>query len=153
MSDSAFDKTHFQQELRTNLTGLLSSETAVNRGQLEAFLLYFSSEHPDSYSSDAVLALLDDDAFTRAMKLVMIFSSLALTIHDGAVFNAALEVFPAEEIPAAHATFVIAVLDLIRDNPAEETRQFFMQGLADGQLSVRIGQLRTLLSGRFAETL
>lgn len=153
MSDSAFNKTQFQQELRANLTGLLAGEEAVNRGQLEAFLMYFAGEHPEQYQEAEVLSMLDDAGFTRAMKLVMIYSTLALTVHDAAVYNAALEVFPMDEIPVAHAVFIIAVLDHIRDNPAEETRHFFLQGLADGQLSSRIGQLRTVLSGRFAETL
>lgn len=153
MSDSPFDKTQFQDELRNNLTGLLAGEDAVNRGQLEAFLLHFANAYPEKYDAATVLASLNDASFTRSMKLVMIYTTLALTIHDTVVYNAALEAFPSDEIPALQAKFVIAVLDHIRDNPVEETRSFFQQGLAEGQLAVRIGQLRTLLNGRFAETL
>lgn len=153
MSDTAFNKEHFQQELADKLEDLLAGETAINSGQLHNFLKYIQSQNEDKYSDAALLAVLADVNYMRAMRLVMVYTTMALTIQDQTIFNAALEVFPVAEIKNECTAFILDVLDHIRDLPENEVHTYFNEGLTDGLHGLRLGQVRALLSGRFADTL
>lgn len=111
---TTFNKIEFQQELVQNLQDMVSSEESVNNGQLFNFLTYF--EHR-SGNFIGIESLLEDNSFVRALRMMMLYNALALSLHDAQVYAAAVEVFPLAEIPPQYATLLLSILEHIQTNP------------------------------------
>lgn len=111
-----FNKTEFQHDLAQNVQLMISNEDAVNNGQLFNFLTYF--EHSSGTTID-IDALLQDEGFVRALRMLMLYNALALSLHEAQVFAAAVEVFPLTDIPPQHSTLLLAILDHIQINPMQ----------------------------------
>lgn len=150
MSLAPFDKEKFQLELRDNIERILAEDQAVSIGQLVDFLEYFQAQRQ---SQDDLTANLKDRSFTVALRAVMLYATLAMSLQEQSAFGAALEVFPLNAIPSQWAGMTLEVLDHIRDTPPNEYSEFFTSGQPVEQVAQRIGDLRSVLSGRFAETL
>lgn len=150
MSLAPFDKETFQIELRSNIDRIIAEGETVSINQLVDFLEYFQAQRP---SQEDITVNLKDQGFRDTLRVVMIYATLAMTLDEQVAFGAALEIFPIAKIPAQWAVFAIEVLDHIRDTPSSETREFFTDGQPADQMVQRIGDVRSVLSGRFAETL
>jgi hypothetical protein len=150
MSLAPFDKDAFQYELRDNIERMLAEDQTVSTNQLVDFLEYFQAQRP---ILEDLTVNLNDQGFRNTLRVVMIYATLAMSLQEQAVYAAALETFPLDEVPAQWAALAIEVLDHIRDTPSSETREFFTHGLPGDQTVQRIQDLRNVLTGRFAETL
>lgn len=111
-----FNKTEFQHELAQNMQLMISSEESVNNGQLLNFLTYF--EHR-SGNTIGIEELLQEEGFVRALRMLMLYNALALSLHEAQVYAAAVEVFPLTEIPPQHASLLLAILEHIQANPMQ----------------------------------
>jgi hypothetical protein len=149
MNLAHFEKDAFQLELRGNIERLLTDST-VSSDQLAEFMAYFQSGRP--LSQDTTVNL-EDPTFTNALKVVMAYATLAISLQDNAPFDAALEIFPVAMVSATWAPLFIDLVDHIRDAPSSPMREFFTSNQPEHEIDSRIERLRHVLTARFAETL
>ena len=147
---TTFNKTEFQHDLVQNVQLMISDESVVNNGQLLNFLTYF--EHTSDTLRDINIdGLLQDEGFVRALRMVMLYNALALSLHDAQVYAAAVEVFPLADVPAEHSSLLLAILDHIKDNPMQ-IQPALEQALPD-PLSHRMDLLKQSLLQRLGDHL
>lgn len=113
---TTFNKTEFQHDLAQNVLLMSRNEDAVNDGQLLNFLTYF--EHVQG-NPIGIEALLQDEGFVCALRMLMLYNALAVSLHEAQVYAAAVEVFPLNEIPRQHSTLLLAILEHIQVNPMQ----------------------------------
>jgi hypothetical protein len=143
-----FNKTEFQHDLSQNVQLMSSNEESINNGQLLNFLTYFEHRSGKPIGIDA---LLDDDGFVRALRMLMIYNALALALHEAQVYAAAVEVFPLTEIPPQHAPLLLAVLEHIQTNPMQ-IQSTLEQALSD-PMQQRMDLLKQSLLRRLGDHL
>ena len=143
-----FNKTEFQHDLVQNLGLMINSEESVNNGQLLNFLTYF--EHRTG-TTMSIETLLSDNGFVRALRMLMLYNALALSLHEAQVYAAAVEVFPLTEIPPEHAALLLAILEHIKTNPMQ-IQANLEQALSD-PLHQRMDLLRQSLLRRLGDHL
>lgn len=149
-----FDKDKFQQDLESRLDLMVTSEVAVNNGQLYSFFDYFLNKYSDKYDKETWQQKLETDENLKiALRVLMVFSTLALTIHDDRVFSAAVEVFPTKKIVSEYVQLAKDVLEQIEKNPADDTRKLFIQGLGSNQFPMRMDYLQKSLNNVLVEVL
>ena len=147
---TTFNKTEFQHDLVQNVQLMISDESVVNNGQLLNFLTYF--EHTSDTLRDINIdGLLQDEGFVRALRMVILYNALALSLHDAQVYAAAVEVFPLAAIPAEHSSLLLAILDHIKANPMQ-VQPALEQALPD-PLSHRMDLLKQSLLQRLGDHL
>ena len=147
---TTFNKTEFQHDLIQNVQLMISDESVVNNGQLLNFLTYF--EHTSDTLRDINIdGLLQDEGFVRALRMVILYNALALSLHDAQVYAAAVEVFPLATIPAEHSSLLLAILDHIQANPMQ-VQPALEQALPD-PLSHRMDLLKQSLLQRLGDHL
>lgn len=144
---NVFNKEQFQNDLESRLDLLTDTEVGVNNGQLYSFFDYFLTKYEDKYPKTEWMQTLDsDESLKTALRTLMVYSTLALTIHDDCVFDAAVEVFPVRKVPSKFVQLMKDVLEQIEQNPAEDTRKLFIQGLGSNQFPMRMDFLRKSLN-------
>lgn len=111
---TTFNKTEFQHDLVQNVQRMISSEEAINNGQLFNFLTYFEHEAATPLDIDALLL---DNGFVRALRMMMLYNALALSLHEAQVYAAAVEVFPLTEVPTEHSTLLLSIMEHIQRSP------------------------------------
>ena len=147
---TTFNKTEFQHDLIQNVKLMISDESVVNNGQLLNFLTYF--EHTSDTLRDINIdGLLQDEGFVRALRMVILYNALALSLHDAQVYAAAVEVFPLAAIPAEHSSLLLAILGHIQANPMQ-VQPALEQALPD-PLSHRMDLLKQSLLQRLGDHL
>lgn len=147
---TTFNKTEFQHDLVQNVQLMISDESVVNNGQLLNFLTYF--EHTSDTLRDINIdGLLQDEGFVRALRMVILYNALALSLHDAQVYAAAVEVFPLAAIPAEHSSLLLAILGHIQANPMQ-VQPALEQALPD-PLSHRMDLLKQSLLQRLGDHL
>ncbi len=147
---TTFNKTEFQHDLIQNVKLMISDESVVNNGQLLNFLTYF--EHASEPQRDINIdGLLQDEGFVRALRMVMLYNALALSLHDAQVYAAAVEVFPLADVPPEHSALLLAILDHIKVNPMQ-IQPALEQALPD-PLSHRMDLLKQSLLQRLGDHL
>ena len=124
------------------------SEDAVNNGQLLNFLTYF--EHTQGHSI-GIETLLQDEGFVRALRTLMLYNALAVSLHEAQVYAAAVEVFPFNEIPRQHSALLLAILEHIQVNPMQ-IQPALEQALSD-PLHQRMELLKQSLLVRLGDNL
>ena len=140
------ERNKFKDDLTARLLHMINTDAAVNDGQLSSFYGYFLSKHEEKYPETEWLSKLDDEKLKCVLRLVMVYSTLALTVHDDNIFGAAVEVFPMDLIPACYVTFAKDAFKHIEENPADDTRKLFIQGLGSQQFPMRMDFLRKSLN-------
>lgn len=145
-----FDSSKFKSDLAARLGQMIHTEQAVNNGQLQSFFEYFLGKNEDKYNKDEWLAKLENEDLKIALRLIMIYSTMALTVHDDRVFAAAVEVFPMDKIAPEFVVVAKDTLQHIQDNPADDTRKLFIQGLGSQQFPMRMDFLRKSLNNALA---
>ena len=143
MSDSKYVK--FKEELSSRIINMINTEDAVNNGQLYSFFEYFLSKNKD-YDSADWLKKLEDERLRVVLRILMVYSTMALTIHDDKIFAAAVELLPTNLIPAEYVKVAKDTLRHIEENPADETRTLFIQGLGSQQFPMRMAFLSKTLN-------
>ena len=113
---TVFNKTEFQTELSKSIEIMISGDAVINDAQLLHFVDYFHYKNPN-YTLDDLKSYLEETSFKKALRMLMVYNTLALTLHDPYVYAAAVEVFPLDAIPAARATLLLAILNHIQQNP------------------------------------
>lgn len=145
---TTFNPTEFQQELVQNVQLMIGSEEAINNGQLLNFLTYFEHKHGSPIN---IPALLQDEGFVRALRMLMLYNALALSLHEAQVYAAAVEVFPIGEIPPQHSALLLSILEHIQENPMQ-IQPALESALAD-PLHVRMDLLKQSLLRRLGDNL
>lgn len=112
---STFNKYEFQEIITESLRSMVDADEVINDGQLLNFLTYF--QHTNPQLTLDLDSLLGDLGFVRSIRMLMVYNTLALTLHEPSVYVAAVEVFPLEDIPAEYASLLLAILEHMQTNP------------------------------------
>lgn len=145
---TTFNKTEFQHDLAQNVLLMSRNEDAVNNGQLLNFLTYFEHARGETIGIET---LLQDEGFLRALRMLMLYNALAVSLHEAQVYAAAVEVFPLNEIPRQHSTLLLAILEHIQVNPMQ-IQPALEQALSD-PLHQRMDLLKQSLLSRLGDHL
>ena len=112
------------------------------------FLQYFA--YVEDKDMD-ISKLVSDESFGRSLRTIMIFATLALSLHDTTAYAYAIEVFPIANISPEHASLLLQIVDHIQSNPLQ-VQSSLESALAD-PLSERMALLKHSLYQRFADSL
>ncbi len=140
------DTNVFKETFYKNLMSMIHTDVAVNNGQLHSFYTYFLSKYPEKYPETEWAQKIEEPDLQSVLRLLMVYSTLALTVHDDEIYDAAVEVCPMSIIPMKYVGFAKDILDHIEKNPADDTRKIYIQGLGSRQFPLRMNFLAKSLN-------